>query len=395
MSRFNKLNTLLEICSRRGFFWPAFRSVYSDSPAGFWAYGPLGVRLMNKIITLWRRKIVIPEGGWELDTPCLMTEAIFEASGHLAHFYDKLTECKKCHARWRADQLLEKYVKNKSLEGLSPEELTELLKKLNVKCPNCGGAEFTDVKTFNLMFSTTIGVGGNLKGYLRPETTQGAAVEFKQLFSVARSTLPLVIAQVGRVFRNEISPRQSLIRVREFNLAEIQIFFDPEDPGYDKKFESIKNYPLRFLRVKDREKNKITIITAEEAYLSGYTVNKLITYWLVLFMKFFNEHLGFPLEALRYKELNEDERAHYAKVHWDLQCYSEEFGWVEVVNSAYRTDYDLRRHMEKSGEDLSIVRNGRRIIPHMYEPSIGLDRVILHLLLLNLRREKDLSLIHI
>lgn len=386
---------VVELASRRGFFWPSAKEVYSDSPAGFYVYGPLGVRMKEKLISLWRREIVLKEGVNEIETPNVLPIKVFEASGHLEHFFDKLIECKRCHSKFRVDKLLEETLGiEENLEGLPDDELLRMVLNNSLRCPNCGSSEWGGLKNFNLMFTLAVGAEAEEpNAALRPETTQGSVVEFRKTFMVARGKLPFALGQVGRVFRNEISPRRALIRMREFQQLEVQIFFDPDDPNgvYTEKLKPYLDYKLRFLRREDRESGKISEIPAGEALRSGYTINSLITYWLVLYQRFFNEVLGFPLERLRYRELIEGEKAHYSLVHWDLEVYTEDLGWVELVNNAYRTDYDLSGHMRVSGVDLRITNpeSGRRFLPHMYEPSIGVDRVIFHEIMLAYREDEE------
>ncbi len=383
-------NEVVALAARRGFFWPSSRDLYSDAPAGFWVYGPLGLRVKNKIIDMWRRRILAREGAQEIETPSVLPLKVFEASGHLEHFFDRLVECGRCHSRLRADKLLEEATGSQiSLEGLSDEELHDLLVGRGVRCPVCGASEWTGIRRFNLMFTLAVGAEAESpNAALRPETTQGSVVEFKRTFTVSRGKLPFVMAQVGRVYRNEISPRRALLRMREFQQLEVHVFFDPEDTSaYESKLAEFSGYRLRFLRGEDRETGEITEMTVEEALSSGYTVNPLITYWLALYQRFFEE-LGFPRDRLRYRELLEGEKAHYALVHWDLEVYTEDLGWVELVNNAYRTDYDLSGHSRVSGVDLSVDTPRGKVLPHLYEPSIGIDRVILHLLLLSYRRDE-------
>lgn len=386
---------VIELASRRGFFWPSAKEVYSDSPAGFYVYGPLGVRMKEKLISLWRREIILKEGVNEIETPNVLPIKVFEASGHLEHFFDRLIECRKCHAKFRIDKLLEENLGiEENLEGLPDEELLKMVLDNGLRCPNCGSFNWGGVKKFNLMFTLPVGAEAEEpNAALRPETTQGSVVEFRKTFIVMRGKLPFALGQVGRVFRNEISPRRALVRMREFQQLEVQIFFDPENPDevYMEKLRPYLDYTLRFLRREDRESGRISEIKAREALESGYTVNSLITYWLVVYQKFFNEILGFPLNRLRYRELIEGEKAHYSLVHWDLEAYTEDLGWVELVNNAYRTDYDLSGHMRVSGVDLRIANpeSGRKFLPHMYEPSIGVDRVILHELMLAYREDGE------
>ncbi|MEM3480102.1 MAG: glycine--tRNA ligase [Candidatus Korarchaeum sp.] len=385
---------VVELASRRGFFWPSAKDVYADSPAGFYVYGPLGVRMKEKLISLWRREIVLREGVNEIETPNILPIKVFEASGHLEHFFDKLIECKRCHSKFRVDKLLEEVLGiEENLEGLPDSELLRMVLDNGLRCPNCGSSDWGELKNFNLMFTLAVGAEAEEpNAALRPETTQGSVVEFRKTFMVSRGKLPFALGQVGRVFRNEISPRRALIRMREFQQLEVQIFFDPNDPDgvYAEKLKPYLDYKLRFLRREDRESGKISEISAGEALRSGYTINSLITYWLVLYQKFFNEVLGFSLERLRYRELIEGEKAHYSLVHWDLEVYSEDLGWIELVNNAYRTDYDLLGHMKVSGVDLRMTdpEGSRKFLPHMYEPSIGVDRVIFHEILLAYREDE-------
>ncbi len=373
---------VMEIASRRGFFWPSCSDVYSNYPAGLWSYGPLGARLIEKITNLWRR-IAVNHGAYELITPNMMSVRVFEASGHTKHFSDRFVECKKCHSRFRVEMLLAEHVDRTSLENITDAEADRLIRELNIKCPRCGSRNFTEVARFNLMFTTRVGAKGGEIAVLRPETTQGSVVELKHVIRSMRSKLPVILYQQGSAFRNEISPRLGLVRLREFHMMELHIFFDPENPGFQKEVESIRHYKLRFLKLEDRDSGKITEMEVGEALREGYTINTLITYWLAVVQKFFNEALCIPLERLRYKELSDRERAHYAAAHWDLECYTQDLGWIEVANNAYRTDYDIKGHMKLSGEDLTVDVDGKKIIPHMYEPSIGIDRTILNLLLIS------------
>jgi len=373
---------VVEVAKRRGFFWPAVE-IHKNIPAGFWVYGPHGNAMRLRLIEAWRKWFVKDEGAYEIDTPTLLPRDVFVASGHLAGFVDKLTECKKCHNRFRADHLVEDNTKLKKLEGLANERLDKLIKKHKIKCPKCAG-KLGKVNNFNLMFKVNLGATGKETGYFRPETTQGSVVEFNQLFRAMRGKLPFITAQTGRAYRNEISPRNALIRMREFQQMEIHVFFDPKNIGYKKKFNSIKKVKLRFLKQKNAKSGKITEVTAERALKTKYTLNKLITYWLVRTQQFYTKVLGFPKSQVRFRELSNKEKAHYAKRHWDLEVYTDDFGWVELVNNAYRTDYDLKGHSKVSGKDLSVF-DEKRIVPHMFEPSIGVDRTLFHLLLVKFR----------
>lgn len=385
-----KAEKILDIAKRRGFFWPS-AEIYSPI-AGFWNYGPLGLEIKNRLIEVWRKWFVKDENAYEIETTDILPEIVWKASGHLEGFNDKQSECTKCHSRWRADHLIEEKTKKKeNLEGKSLKELTELIRKYNIVCPKCGG-KLSDVKIFNLMFSVDVGAEGEVKAYLKSETTQSSVLDFLQVYRSQRGKLPFKIAQIGKSFRNEISPRQIFIRMREFSMAELQIFFNPEQTKFE-DYDSIKNFKIRLLSAEDRKKGKDEEfeISIEESLKKKLIPNQLIAYYLAKVFKFFEEELGFDRRYLRFRELLDEEKAHYSKVHWDFEIYTEDFGWQEVVNNSWRSDYDLSRHQQFSKQSLTVFEDGKHILPHLYEPSFGLDRIILHLLIHSFREDKERS----
>jgi glycyl-tRNA synthetase len=213
-----KIEKIEQIAKKRGFIF-ASSEIYGGL-SGTYDFGPLGTLLKNKIIEFWRDFFVKSEDNiFEIETSLIMPEKVFEASGHLKGFIDPITQCKKCKSIFRADNIIEESIKM-FVEGLSSEELTKIIREKNVRCLKCGG-ELDDVKVFNLMFSMNVGALGDTKGYLRPETAQGIFVNFKNILVATRAKLPFGVAQIGKSFRNEISPRQWLIRLREFTQAEI------------------------------------------------------------------------------------------------------------------------------------------------------------------------------
>lgn len=370
---------LVAMASRRGFFWPS--AEIHGSVAGFWTVGPLGFRVKQRIISLWRKYFVDDEGAFEIETPDIMPESVFEASGHLEGFTDPLAQCNSCGRRFRADHLLEDCYKARGdpvegLSGLGVEKLGELVEELGVCCPRCGGS-LGRVKRFVLMYDVDVGATGGVRGYLRPETTQGSVVEMRRVYESMRAKLPLKIAQVGRSFRNEISPRNVLIRVREFTMAELQVFFDPEKECVPEQ-EVLDRFKLRL--VLDGE-NEVRDCSPLDAVRLGFVPNRLIAYYMAKMQWFFTSVLGFPVGRVRFRELGPEERAHYAKVHFDLEVFTQPYGWVECVNNAYRTDYDLRRHSEHTSSSLSVFEGGRHVVPHLYEPSMGIDRTMYCLML--------------
>ncbi len=346
-----KYEKIIELARRRGFFWPS-AEIYGGV-RGFIDFGPLGCLLKRNIIEKWRKFFVYPHQDFivEIETPIIMPAKVFEASGHVEHFTDYIVECLKCGRKFRADHLIEEQTGLSGLEKYSERELTEIIRKYGVKCPECGG-ELSKVRKFNLLFKTVIGpYGGNI-GYARPETAQGMFISFKRVYEVVRRKLPLGIAQVGKVLRNEISPRQGPIRLREFTIMEIELFFDPTNP----KCSLIEEVKEDVLRILPAERIVKGLKEPMELTVEEYLERKIISNeWLAYFMTVgqrFIESLGIPREKQLFIEKLPEERAHYAAQTFDQTVHVDRWGWIEVAGHAYRTDYDLKRHMKFSGEDL-------------------------------------------
>lgn len=353
----SKYDLLIDLARRRGFFWPSYE-IYGGV-AGFYDYGPVGVLLKRGIEEEWLYYFVYAREGLvvEIDTPIITPRIVLKASGHEDNFTDPVTECSKCGRLFRADHIIEEVLGIRA-EGLSMDELWRLIKENNIKCPECGG-ELTKPRPALLLFKTEIGPYKGMPAYLRPETAQGMFVAFKQVFNVARNKLPLGIAQIGRVGRNEISPRQGLMRLREFTIMEIEFFFDPLKADEALKYinDEIKDEKLQVVTAKDKLEGK------EEA--KTYTTMELIekkivkTPWMVYWMalgNMFLRKLGIPAEKIRFIEKLPEEKAHYSEQTFDQEVYTEKFGWVEVAGYSYRTTYDLGRHIEYSGKDLTVFR---------------------------------------
>lgn len=335
------MSDLMEMLVRRGFLWQSFE-IYGGM-AGFIDYAPLGNNLRRKIEDIWREFFVIGERAAEIDTPTVGIEEVFIASGHVASFTDVAIECEKCGRVYRADH----YVKEKlGIEvDESSEAVSEVMELYDLKC-ECGGS-FGKPKNMSLMFSTTIGPGKGKRGYLRPETAQGMFVDFKRLLSYFRDKLPFGVAQIGRAYRNEISPRQGVIRLREFNQAELEYFVHPAEkthPGFEELKSDIVHLVDKF-----GEEHRITL---GEAVEKGIIAHELLAYFIGRTRRFLLK-IGIREENLRFRQHRDDERAHYATDCWDAEINTS-FGWIEVVGIADRTDYDLKKHAEMSGEDLSV-----------------------------------------
>ncbi|MGC9132076.1 MAG: glycine--tRNA ligase, partial [Candidatus Micrarchaeia archaeon] len=302
-------------------------------------------------------------------------EKVFIASGHLKSFSDPIVQCKKCKSLYRADKLIEEKTGIFVPERASIEEFNKIIKEKNIKCPKCNG-ELSEVKFFNMMIKVNIGPTEESDiAYLRPETCQAIFVDFLNVYRSARAKLPFGIAQIGRSFRNEISPRQTLMRQREFTQAEVEIFFNPKNENFpDEKFNKIKDYKVNVL-----SNEKLSKLSGEEIF--KITKSKLIAYYLVRLFQFINT-LGIPVENIRLREQTQDERPFYAKYAYDCEVKTQ-IGWIEIVANHYRSDYDLSSHMKISKKDLSIVENKEKLIPHVWEISQGIDRTLLCVMLLH------------
>ncbi|MEM2929007.1 MAG: glycine--tRNA ligase [Nitrososphaerota archaeon] len=346
---------LLSLLKRRGFLWPSYE-IYGGL-AGFISYGPLGVKLKRKIEDLWRNIFIKKHGFIEIDAPTIGPIEMYEATGFLESFKDKVGTCIKCNRKWRIDHLIEEQTKIPSLEieKLPIEKIQEIIENENVKCPICGG-EIRNISFHSLMFKTTVGPFEDRMDFLRPETAQGIFTEFIKEYELSRKKLPIGVAQIGKCFRNEISPRQGPIRLREFTIMELELMFDPEEPECPYLKEAI-NEKIRILTASQRLNN---VNEPKEYSLGELISNKIVkqdwqAYFMYLSNKFINI-LGIPNDKTFFLEKLPEERAHYAQQVFDQLVYSEIWGWIEVSGHAYRSDFDLSRHSLKSGIELKAFR---------------------------------------
>jgi glycyl-tRNA synthetase len=307
MTNFSKI---IALAKRRGFLYPSFE-IYGGV-AGFYDYGPLGTLLKNNLSDLWREFYVIGEGYGEVNTADITPDEVFTASGHVEEFTDLIVECAKCKSTFRPDFLLTDFHPNP--DALSESETEDLMRQENVKCPDCKG-ELSAPYAVNLMFQTQIGPSAKAKrvAYLRPETAQGIFTNFHVLYRYFREKLPFGAVQVGRGYRNEISPRQGMIRLREFNMAEAEIFVDPTDKSFD-KFVDVKDTVLPLLP-KTGEDIKIAVGEAVEKGIIG---NDTLAYFIVLTYNFLTR-AGLDPERLRFRQHLDTEMAHYASECWDAE----------------------------------------------------------------------------
>ncbi|MDD5111284.1 MAG: glycine--tRNA ligase [Candidatus Altiarchaeota archaeon] len=370
---------ILDISRRRGIAYPSFE-IYGGL-SGFIDYGPVGSRIKQNVENLIRKFYVIDEGFLEVQCPTLSPEQVWIASGHVQNFKDFMTECQKCGEPYRADHLVEQ-AKGLRTEGMGISELQETIAKENITCPKCKG-RLDSVYNYNLMFPTHVGPGkGKVTAYLRPETSQTTYLSFRRLWEFARKKLPFGVLQIGRSFRNEISPRQMMIRLREFNQAEIQVFVDPgqkETPRFSE---------LAGMKVRINTKDGIV-----ETTLGGLVGEKtikvqMIAYYLGKSLKLF-EAMGIKPERLQLRQHEENERAFYSSDTWDVEYVSPSIGRIELVGIADRSDYDLSAHMKLSKQDMSVNIEGRKFVPHVVEIAYGIDRPIYCLLESCLSEEAD------
>lgn len=359
---------IMDLARRRGFIWPT-SEVYG-SVAGFIDYGPLGSMMKRRIEDVWRSFYVVQEGYYEIECPTVGQEEIFIASGHVKGFSDKMCQCPHCREYLRADHIAE----GNSVPGTAAMAAGDLARVLaNLPCPACGEIlGDLEVFDFNLMFKTAIGPGSQRRGYLRPETAQGMFTDFSRLLRFYRDKLPFGAVQIGKSYRNEISPRQGMIRLREFTQAEAEIFVHPDEKDHP-CFSRYAAYRMPLLPIQQQEENTPAVtVSMQEAVEKGIVANQYVAYYLAL-----THHLlvtvGVIPEKLRFRQHLPNERAHYACDCWDAEIFSERFGWVETVGIADRTDYDLRAHESQSGERFAVFipyesprREERvRVIPNM------------------------------
>jgi len=334
------LDTLVSLCKRRGFVFPG-SEIYGGL-SNSWDYGPYGTELKNAIRDWWWERFVQKRQDMVgIDAAIMMNPKVWMSSGHVANFSDAQIDCKNCKARHRADHLIENAYPDMKVDGLPVTELTKIIQEKGIACPTCGKKDFTEARRFNLLFRTELGsvenAEGNQEVYMRGEVAQAMFVDFKNVLQTMRKRLPFGIASVGKVFRNEITPGNFTFRTLEFDLMEFEYFIQEKD--WEATFD----------------------------------------YWLAEQKKFLKD-MGFSDERLRVREHTQDELSHYSKRTADIEYNTPFGGWKELFGLAYRTDFDLRNHMEKSGEDLQYTDPDDatiKFIPHVIEPTFGLSRLTL------------------
>ena len=351
----DKFTAINELARRRGFFWQSYE-IYGGV-GGFVTYGPIGARLKQNIERKLRELFVTKLGILEIESSVIAPGKVFEASGHVNHFKEPMVECQECNKRFRADHLLEEYAKKSCVETekMTLKEIQQALEKLGITCPDCGGG-FKPPQQFLTMFETTIGPYSGATGYGRPEAAQGIFVEFNRLYQAAREKLPFGVIQIGHALRNEISPRQGLIRLREFTIADLEFFFDPEEPNCC-LLKDVENEKLTLYLAPERLKcsEKTIEVTVKDAVAQKLIRSEWQAFFMVMAKKLLVE-IGVPPKNQRFIEKTQWEKAHYAGQSFDQEVYVDRWGWIEVSGHAHRTDFDLSSHMKASGADLRVYK---------------------------------------
>ena len=344
---------LVELAKRRGFFFGS-NGAYGGT-AGFYTFGPEGAALKRNVEDAWRDRFTIKEGNREIEAPTVMPEAVFEASGHLEGFDDMLIACAECGSSHRADHLVEDATDVEDAEALPGEEVEALIADAGIGCPTCGASlAGVPVEDFNLMFATDIGPGDSQPGYLRPETAQGIFVEFPRLKEYARGNLPFGITQIGPAYRNEISPRGGLLRLREFTQAELEQFIDPEtdEPPLDRVADvEVTLYPATEQEAEEGEYVETTIRAAVEERVIG---SPWVGYYLGVAKRWY-DRIGVDMDRFRFRQHLPGERAHYAADCWDAER-AVDGDWLESAGFADRGDYDLSKHGEYGDDAFTVFR---------------------------------------
>jgi glycyl-tRNA synthetase len=360
------MDDMIAFAKGKGFFWPT-AEMYGGA-AGLYDYGHMGALLKKRFESLWTTYFVESNSDYYLiDGSTMLPDKPLVASGHAERFNDILVGCYKCHTYYRADVMLSE-MGVKVSEGADTKEIDKLIKDSKLKCPKDKG-EFLPSKAFNMMIDISLGPEKNDKGFLRPETAQSVYLNFYREFNVLRKSLPMGLAIIGRAYRNEISPRQGLYRLRELIQAELQIFFDPDK--FDVDFDSLKKVKMNVVPYKTKE----NVMIDAEKLVKDYDIPEFYAYHMAMIRNFYVDVIGVPAEKMRFLEKGGDEKAFYNKLHMDMEIDFESWGgFKEVGGLHYRGDYDLTSHTKGSKQDLSVTIDGKNIMPHVLELSFGVDR---------------------
>jgi len=375
----DNIETFNSLTRRRGFIWGPSPEIYGGL-AGFYSYGPAGMAIKNNILTIFRRELRA-FGFGEVECPTIMPEIVWKASGHLERFVDPVLKCPKCNTLYRADKFLQEVLPGKMIDGLSYQQMEELIKENNIRCPK-DETTFGKIERYNLMLKTQVGYDTVV--YLRPETATTTYLLFNLLDQDARKQYPIKVFQYGKAYRNEISPRQQVLRMRAFDQFELQLFISKELEMNFEEFEEVKHNKLPLLNWKLQEK-KIDLpnnITLEDAIRQRVLKKPAYAYCLYLGY-YLTRSLGYPEDVIRLRQHSPHEMSHYADDAWDLEIKTNQFGWVEICGIHDRTDYDLKQHGQYSKQNFEISMGSNpenKEIPQILEIAFGPDRIVYTLL---------------
>ncbi|MHA1912927.1 MAG: glycine--tRNA ligase [Promethearchaeota archaeon] len=373
------VDTFNSLVKRRGFIWGPSPEIYGGF-AGFYSYGPAGMALKNNILEMFRRECRY-FGFGEVECPTIMPRIVWEASGHIERFIDPIIRCPKCNTIYRADKFLQEKLPDIMIDGLSFGEMENLINKNELICPKCE-TRFQKIEEYNLMLQTS--VGNNVTAYLRPETATTTYLLFNRLDQDARRQYPIKVYQFGKAYRNEISPRQGVLRMRAFDQFELQMFISKDQEMEFDDFEEIKNHELPLLdwKIQESGSDKPNLVSLDEAIKNKILKKPAYAYCLYVGYNL-TKILGIPVELIRFRQHSLNERAHYADDAWDLEIKTRQFGWVEICGIHDRTDYDLKRHAEYSKQNFEISMGSDpniKEVPQVLEIAFGIDRILYTLL---------------
>jgi len=326
---------IMTLAKRRGFIYPSYE-IYGGV-AGFYDYGPLGSQLKNNVENLWRKFYLLKDNCVEISTPTITLYDVLKASGHVEEFTDLSVFCSTCNRSYKVEDIIS-------------DELTveKAIKQDKVTCPTCG-KKLSNAHPVNLMFSTKIGIGETRDAFMRPETAQGIFTDFHLLYRYCREKLPFGVVQLGGGYRNEVSPRQGVIRMREFSMAEAEVFFDPTNKTHP-KFTQVNHKKIQLF-----DNTKEMNLTLKDAVKKKVVNNQALAYYMYLTQEFLYA-AGVDPKKFRFRKHGPNELAHYATECWDAELYSDRFGWIECVGIADRSAYDLQSHIDSSGTDMYALR---------------------------------------
>lgn len=369
---------LISFMQEKGFVWGPSPEIYGGM-AGFYTYAPLGKLLKNKIEKVIRN-VFVRNDFWEVECPTVVQKEVWEASGHLGGFSDPVIQCSKCSGTFRADNLLEENFPDIQIP-VKDDDILKLVKEKKLTCPSCKGAFTNEIKRHNLMMKTTIGL--NTEAYNRPETATTTYLPFIRYVDFFRKKLPFGVFQIGKAYRNEISPRQYMLRMREFTQAEGQLVIFKDDKNTFEKFDLIKGNKLPLWNAKTQEDGKTIIehLSVEQAFKKKYFKNKAYASSVYLAYHLFTK-MGIPEDKMRLRQHMSDEKAFYADDAWDIEINLSSFGWTEVCGVHDRTNYDLNQHAKATGKTLAAHNEatGKKEVPHIIEIAFGVDRPLFALL---------------